>query len=343
MVDLIFFKYLVKDKVMIYKKWIGIDVSKDKLDISIFDGNSHSALQILNSRKSITSYFKKVVNKSEYHVTMEATGVYHRILFATLVTLEFDCSVVNPYRIKKFSEMKMIRAKTDSVDAKIIAEYGCEQKPILSTLPSKCQMEIITIFKAMESYQKLVTSLRNQMLALRSCESEVTLVIKAYQKTIKDNRIIIRKFEDRIKEIVLANYEEVYKRLLEIPGIGPKNSSLILGYFGKFEGFDSVKQVVSFVGINPHPKTSGTSVRGRSNISKRGNPVFRKMLYLAALSAKRYNPDCILYYESLLARGMKKKKALIAVAHKLLRQVFAVVKYDRTWVRDYRKNCLTLT
>lgn len=323
---------------MNYKNWIGIDVSKDKLDISFFDGVSHNIFQISNDRKSISKYFVKLKSKSDYHVTMEATGVYHRILFATLTSLEFDCSVVNPYRIKKFSEMKMIRAKTDTVDARIIAEYGYEQKPALSKLPSNCQMEIITIFNAVESYQKLVSSMKCQLLALQACESSVTIVLKSYRKTIKDYLKIIERLENRIEEIILENYEEVYNRLLDIPGVGPKNASLILGYFGKFEDFDSTKQVVSFVGLNPHPKISGTSVRGRSNISKKGNPLFRKMLYLGALTAKQYNPDCRQLYERLLAKGMSKVKAQIAVSHKLLRQIFAIVKYDRVWVSCYRKS-----
>jgi len=326
---------------MKYTKWIGIDVSKDVIDISFFDGAKHVLFQVKNNKKSLVKFFSRLDEVKEYHVVMEATGIYHLILFTSLIELGFDVSVLNPLIIKRYSEMKMMRAKTDVVDAKLIALHGDEQKPKLSQLPNKIQAKIFALFKAVRIFQKTITSLNNQLLALKSCDSEHKIIIKEIQKNIRSNEKSIEKLEKEIDDVIKNNFDDLNKRLLEIPGVGPKTSSMIIGCFGKFESFESAKQVVSFVGLNPNPRMSGKSVNRGSNISKKGNPLLRKILYLAALSAKKYNPDCHIMYERLLNRGMSKVKAQVAVAHKLLRQIFAIAKYNRSWAPSYVKNGLT--
>lgn len=322
---------------MNYKKWIGIDVSKEMIDLSIFDGKNHEHHLVKNEKKVLKKFFSKLMNREQYHVIMEATGIYHLVLFRTLVALEFDVSIVNPLIIKRFSEMKMMRAKTDMVDAKLIALFGFEQNPKLSKLPNKVQEEMFALFKAVRIFQKSLTSLNNQVLALKSCESEHKIIIKELKKNIRANVKSIEKLEQKIDDIIKNNFDDLNKRLQEIPGVGPKTSSMIIGCFGKFENFETAKQAVSFVGLNPNPRISGKSVNRGSNISKKGNSLMRKILYLAALSAKIYNPDCYNLYQRLLQKGKSKVKAQVAVANKLLRQIFAIAKYDRRWKPNYVK------
>jgi len=322
---------------MNYKKWMGIDVSKEKIDLSIFDGKNYEHVVLKNERKVLKKFFSRLKNKEQFHVIMEATGIYHLVLFKTLVALKIDVSVVNPLIIKRYSEMKMMRAKTDMVDAKLIALFGYEQKPKLSKLPNKVQSEIFALFKAVRIFQKYLISLRNQLLALESCESENKIIIKELKKNMRSNTKSIEKLEQKIDDLIKENFDDLSKRLQEIKGVGPKTSSMVIGYFGKFENFETAKQVVSFVGLNPNPRLSGKSVNRGSNISKKGNSMMRKILYLAALSAKNYNPDCHDLYQRLLKKGKPKVKALVAVANKLLRQIFAIAKYDRKWKSDYVK------
>jgi len=326
---------------MAYTKWIGVDVSKDVVDLSIYDGIEHRLFQINNNKNDLIKYFSKIKEVEQYHVVMEATGIYHMILFTNLLNLGFSVSVVNPLIIKRYSEMKMSRAKTDIFDAKLIAMFAKEQEPSLSKLPDEIQVKIFALFKAIRIFQKNITSLNNQLLAMEFCESKYKSIIKEIRKNIVSNQKSIAILEKEIDDTIKKNFDDLYKRLIEIPGVGPKTASMVIGFFGKFEDFETVKQVVSFVGLNPHPRISGKSVNRGSNISKKGNSLIRKILYLAALSAKRYNQDCSELYQRLLLKGTSKVKAQIAVAHKLLRQIFAVVKYDRTWTTNYHKNSLT--
>ncbi len=326
---------------MSYKKWIGVDVSKEVIDIAIYDGKQYTLFQIKNQKKAIIKFFSKLEKAGEYHVVMEATGIYHLVLFTALIELEFAVSVVNPLIIKRYSEMKMKRAKTDIVDARLIAMYAFEQKPKLSQLPNATQEKIFSLFKAVEVFQKIMTSLNNRLLALKSYNCQHETVINEIKKNIRSAKSSIKKLENEIYDIIENNYAQLNKRLMQIPGVGPKTSSMIIGCFGYFENFDNAKQVVSFAGLNPNPRLSGKSVNRGSNISKKGNPLLRKMLYLAALSAKTCNPNCKMIYERLLNKGMPKMKALVAVAHKLLRQIFAIAKYNRIWRPDYCRKCLT--
>ena len=103
----------------------------------------------------------------------------------------------------------------------------------------------------------------------------------------------------------------------------------VIGYFGDMKDFETAKQLVCFIGSNPSPKESGSSVKGRGSISRKGNGYLRKLFFLAALSACKWNRSCKDLYERLVAKGKAKKVALIAVANKLIRQVFAVTKYSR--------------
>lgn len=341
MIDLIFPRKSVKDFMMSYNKWIGVDVSKDVVDVAIFSESKYALHQVKNDKKSLFKFFSKIKEVEKSHVIMEATGIYHLVLFRTLVKLGFDTSVVNPLIIKRYSEVKMMRAKTDKVDAKLIALYGFELKPQLSKLPDKIQEHIFSLFKAVRYFQRNITSLNNQRLALEASQCEHTIILKEIGKNIRSNERSIERLEKEIDDLINDNFSDLNKRLMEIPGVGPKTSSMIIGCFGKFENFDSAKQVVSFVGLNPNPRKSGKSVNRGSNISKKGNSLLRKILYLAALSAKSHNPECHLLYDRLLAKGMPRVKAQVAVAHKLLRQIFAIAKYDRSWSPEYVKNGLT--
>ena len=268
---------------------------------------------------------------------MEATGIYHMVLFTKLSELGYPVSVVNPLVIKRYSQMRLIRAKTDKVDARLIAEYGYNQKPKLSKLPSEEQVKITSRLKAINSLQNLNIMLSNRIHALNSSGTNDKLVIKEYMLSIKAHKRSIDRLENQIMEVVRENFQDEYDLLLKIPGVGFKTASLTIGFFSRFEDFETAKQVVGFVGLNPNPRESGSSVRRGSNISKKGNPLIRKILFEASLSASQYNPDCKELYERLLSRGMPKTKCRVAVAHKLLRQIFAVLKFERYWCPCYHK------
>ena len=140
---------------------------------------------------------------------------------------------------------------------------------------------------------------------------------------------------EKIKKLALKNFETTYKRILSIVGVGENMAASILAYYGDFKDFSNTKEIASFCGICPGIKQSGTSINGKGSITRKGNKDIRKSLYLCSLSASRYNKQCKDLYERLLLKGKSKKLALIAVGHKILRQIFGVIKNNLDFNPDY--------
>ncbi len=320
---------------------IGIDVSKKKLDLSVYNGDQHKALCVNNDKKSIEKMLKSFINKKEDCLfVMEATGVYHLRLATILHEQGFKVGVINPLIIKRYTQMKMLRAKTDAVDAKIIAEYGYEQKVSLFQPRSKERQKIIKILKAVDSFIDTKYSFNNKLEALAQDPLQIKSVSKSYKQIIRNAEREIAKFEDELLQIVREHYSDTYKRLLSIKGVGSKTAVVIIGFFGNFEDFENSKQVASFIGVNPSPNESGSSVKGRGRISKKGNSYLRKQLYMTSLSAMQHNSSCKEFYERLISKGKEHKVCRIAVVNKLIKQIFAILKYDRIYDPNYNKNCL---
>ncbi|MCU0822632.1 MAG: transposase, partial [Spirochaetes bacterium] len=150
------------------EKSIGIDVSKRKLDVSFFNGEEHREFEYAYNDKGLEEILRHIEEESciNFSITMEATGTYHLRVATFLHEKGFYVSVVNPLIIKRYSEMKMLRAKTDPVDARLIAEYGYEQKPaIFKPKMPECQ-ELLDLLKTIDGFYQIKTQNRNRLEAL---------------------------------------------------------------------------------------------------------------------------------------------------------------------------------
>ena len=134
----------------------------------------------------------------------------------------------------------------------------------------------------------------------------------------------IKVLEKELNELMTNHYQKELEVLQSITGIGKRVSYAIISHFGKLENFQSAKHLVSFIGFDPAEKQSGSSIKGHARISKKGNRYLRKVLYMAAMSAYRFNPYCKELFDRLRQKGKSFKTAIIAVANKLLRQIFAI-------------------
>lgn len=252
-------------------KVIGVDVSKKKLDISVYDGEKHDLDNIENTCKSIQNYLDQWgERKDNLHFVIEATGIYHLKLADLLYDNDFKVSVVNPLKIKRYGEMKMLRANTDITASRKIAEYGYSQKPDLYTKTVKSRRKLIKIMKTIDGLKKTknenksrLESIRNDSIAYKGLEEQLRNTIEQIENSIEE-------LESKANKLVKENYSEIRERLLNIKGVGEVLSSAIIGYFGGFEDFDNAKQTVAYVGINPNPRKSGTSINCRGSISKKG-------------------------------------------------------------------------
>jgi len=326
-----------------FKKVIGIDVASESLAVSLFDGKVHTVTEIEYSQKEIRKVlinpFRK--EKSSIVFIMESTGIYHTKLAYKLIAEGFKVSVVNPLIIKRYSQMHLRRVKTDSVDAKLIAEYGYEYQHKLSFFSPKeeNQVHVDNLIKAIDDLLNQKTMCNNQYLALKKQANYAKEVLKSYKRHLNFISQEIKRLEKELESLLKESFETEYRLLKSIPGIGLKVSAMIIAVFHKFENFQNAKQACSFTGIAPSPYESGTSVKGRGSISKRGNPFTRQILFMGALVATVHNPLIRQQYHRLLENGKSKMVAIIAAANKLLRQAFGVLKSVKPFDVNYAKCC----
>ena len=197
------------------------------------------------------------------------------------------------------------------------------------------EKEIEVKLKILEDLQHQLTMLRNQRESLTYVPMEkLKENLEYYDEVIRKIEKSIKELEKEIKELSKKNYQEEYKLLKSIPGISDRTIGMIISVYGNFKRFKSVKEVAIFAGLNPSPYESGTSVKKSGSIKKMGNPYARKIL-MAALSAIRFNKYCRELYERLISKGKAKKLALVAVAHKLLRQAYGVLKSRRPFDENF--------
>jgi transposase len=267
---------------------------------------------------------------------MEATGYYHYRLAQFLFKQGVLVSVVNPLSVKRFIQMKLAKVKTDKSDAKAICEYGqINQVPLYSAL-SDVQSECLQLFRLLDSYLKKRTMTKNKLHG----EDVLGIPSKHVYRSLKRNRkhldTEIASIETKLLSLVKQDQQAQLTLLKSIPGLGVKTALFLIVITDGFTKFETAAQLCSYVGITPTIRQSGSSVRGRSSISKVGNKKLRNLLFLCSFSACKHNKSCREIYERIVNKGKSKKLALIAVSNKLLKQAFAIAKsgnpYDEKFV-----------
>ncbi|RSK41340.1 IS110 family RNA-guided transposase [Mangrovimonas spongiae] len=313
------------------RKIYGIDISK-----SVFDVYSESGghIQFSNIVKGFRLFVKSLPRTAL--VVMEATGYYHYRLAQFLDKEGVYVSVVNPLSIKRFIQMKLAKVKTDKSDAKAICAYGKQNEVPLYNALTSVHAECLQLFRLLDSYQKKRTATKNKIHGEKALGVPSAVVYQSLQRDLNHLNKEMAVLEARLLELVKEDQQHQLTLLQSIPGIGMKTALFLIVVTDGFKKFETASQLCSYVGITPTIRVSGSSVRGRSRISKVGNKKLRNLLFLAAFSACKYNKACKMLFDRLVAKGKSKKLALIAVANKLLKQAFAVAKsglpYDENFV-----------
>ena len=316
-------------------KFTGIDISKQTFDcnITLEDGKVVSK-KFSNDCKGFAKL--KDLLPSTAHVVMEASGPYYYRLAFFLYDHKINVSVVNPLVIRRFCQMRMIRTKTDKKDAIMIKEYGVTEKPALWSPDEPDITRLKQLNAAIELLDKQSTAMQNQLEALKEMPDCDKALLKRLQKITNYINKQKETLEDSMEQVSVEKYCEAYKALQTIPGVGPKTASMLIAISGNFKKFENHRQLLAYVGLNPRVFESGTSVKGKGHISKMGTARLRKLLYLCAWSAKRYNVYCKELYERLKAKAKPERVIKIAIANKLLRQAFAIGKNFRKFENNYQ-------
>ena len=318
-------------------KVIGIDISKGSFDVAFQKKDEKFVyFKFTNNIKGFKK-LRRIVGVDDICV-MEATGPYYLFLAYYLFEQGIRLSVVNPLQIKHFVRMRMVKAKTDKKDAKMIALYGEAEKPVEWQPNEDYIMQLQQIHTAIEGLNKHSTMINNQLEAFSQIptnDKEVVKQLRALLKTIKKKISIL---EARMLDIVNQHCKETINALKTNPGIGIKTSIILIVITNNFKKFNDVKKLSAYVGLAPRIFESGTSVKGKGHITKMGNKYLRKLLYLCAWSAKRHNKQCIEMHERLSLKGKPERVIKIAIANKLLRQAFAIGSSLSAYDKKYEKS-----
>ena len=320
---------------------IGIDIGKGSFMAHFPAALSDKQLRRFNNDLDGRSKFIGFLTalpyeKGQFAVTMEATGTYSMPLCYELCAEGFTVYLVNPRGVKKFADARLEISKSDAKDAAIIAEYG-EKMELVPFRPQSGKVlaikQKLAILRQMKEQRTQTTNLM-ESLAFYPGHSGHDPHLQALKKELDDR---IKALKGEVEQVAKEGFEEAYKLVTSVNGIGPAAAAALIVATNCFENFDGPRPFVKFVGACPRRFQSGTSLNRKGGMSRKGNPQLRALLYMAAMSARKYNAECRKLYERLLERGKSAKQALMAVINKLIRQVFAVVKSGQPYVDGFQR------
>lgn len=271
------------------------------------------------------------------HAVMEATGVYSQRIAHFLYTSGYRVSVVNAAKIKFFAMSHLRRGKTDSMDAELIAQYAVTMKPSFWE-PTRIELEHLrALLSERETIVNLITLEKSRHHAFDHTQHPCAAVVGLCDRRLELLEDQLKEVEGHIKRTIKTDLllQGQVKLLMSIPGIGLLTAAVLLTETHHLEDLQNAKQWASFAGLSPVPRQSGQMV-GRCTISKVGNKRIRTLLYMSAVTVTRLDNEQAEFYRRLVKAGKPKKVALIALARKILRICFAVLRSGEPYVKGHR-------
>ncbi len=325
---------------------MGIDVSKKKLDIALQINGKVKAKVVDNSaegHKVLLEWIdKSKATRSEIHVCMEATGVYYEAVALALHGAGLNVSVVNPACIKGFGHSENIRNKNDAIDARLIARYCLAMAPAPWTPPPLEQRQLRAWTVRVQALKDIRQQEANRLEAHTITGMDEVAAHVNEHITWLDAQI--RKLEKDIDDHIDRHpgLKHDAELIGSIPGIGVATVAKILGQIGDLRRFESAKAFAAFLGVTPKQRISGTSIRGRTMISRTGSTSLRAALYMPSLVARKHNPILHRFAERLLSTGMAKKAVIGAVMHKLAHLIYGVIHSGEPFDANFLKRGLAI-
>lgn len=301
----------------------GIDVGQRFLDVGL--APSGKTFRVANLAEGIVTLIERLAQAGVRRVVLEAVGPYARALVAALSAADFEVGIVNPRRIKAFRDAEGRRAKTDRLDARLIARFALAMRDAIRPLPSAEQLTL----KALSLRRRQLT----EMIAMektRLKQAVEPLLLDSHRAAIAALTAQCRQVEQELARRIEADPElaRVFQILQSIPGIGARVATVLVTDLPEIGRRDR-KAIASLAGLAPHVTQSGNAPP-RAAIAG-GRPCVRAALYMAALVASRANPTMSASYKALREQGKPAKVALVAVARKLLLTANALVKANRSY------------
>lgn len=329
------------------KQVVGIDVAQKELVVTL--GRMFEDLSIelyaykvfKNTKKGffgLTDWVKKIT-KSEVKVlyVMEATGVYHQKFAYYLDNNNCEVSIVLPNKISNYIRTLDIKTITDKTCSQAIAQFGLERKLDLWKRPKSVYKNLQQLTRERDQIVNERVIVKNQ---LHAEESEAEPNEKSLNR-IKTRIRFLNSQEREIKEDIndIVKGDENLKKELELictlPGVGELTAVIVLAETNGFELIRNKRQLASYAGLDVKEKQSGTSIKGKPRISKKGNRSLRKAMHFPALVALKHDENFRELYAKLVSKHGIKMKALVAVQRKLLEMIFILFKNKTIYDKEY--------
>jgi transposase len=322
--------------------YLGIDVSKAKLDCCLIRQDTpdkRKSKVVANSVAGVGELIgwlaRQGAHPQDTHALLEGTGVYHETAATALDTRGVRVSILNPAQVRDFGKGLGLRSKNDTIDAWLLARFGLLQRPAPWQPPAPQVRVLRALVARRQAVQEDLQRERNRMEKARSTETP-RLVLQSLQEGIAFLERQMIQLQDDIDQHIDGDPE--LKRddalLQSIPAVGPKVASHMLCVM-RLGTFGSAERLAAYLGVVPVERQSGTSVLGKSRLSKAGPPLLRAQLYMAAIVGIRHNPHVKALYERLLARGKSKMAALGAAMRKIVHLCFGVLKNQTPYRKDF--------
>jgi transposase len=302
---------------------VGIDVSKDRLDVAVRP--SGEAFAVERNAAGLEQLAIRLRELAPQVVALEATGGFETIAAATLAAARLPVVVVNPAQIRAFAKAIGQRAKTDPIDAATIAHFAEATKPVPRPLPDDATRLLSDLVARRRQIIEMIGAerQREQRVTVPRLRRSITRLIKALEKELASLNTDI---DDAVRGS--PAWREKENLLSSVPGVGPVISSTLIAELPEL-GQLGRREIAALAGLAPFTRQSG-KWRGKSFIGG-GRVAVRTVLFMGAIVAKRHNPVLKAFFDRLIAAGKPKMVALIAVARKLLTILNAIIRDGRPW------------
>lgn len=297
-------------------------------EVSTFENGTKGFNQLLR-------WVKRIIKPGEESVfLMEATGVYYESLAHHLFKIKQKVVVVLPNMSKHYFSSLNIKSKTDELDAKVLSRFGIEREHRLWEPPKGIYLQLRNLTRFNVQLQDYKTALGNIKHSKESSHEVQGFIMRSNQKLIKQIDEQIKQCRIQIEKLIASDpvFEQKIKKVMSIKGVGMITVATIVAETLGFEHFFRAKQVASYAGYDVVQRESGTSIKGKTRISKKGNRYIRNALYFPAMVATRFNPELKEAYKRIIIKKPSKMIGQVAIQRKLLILIYTLWKNDTEYL-----------
>jgi transposase len=303
--------------------YIGIDVSKDRLDVHVLPQDE--AFSVERNGKGLAELVQRLAPLEPSLIAVEATGGFEATTAAAIVAAGLPLAVINPAQIRHYAQALGKRAKTDPIDAAVIARFAADVKPEVRALPDEMTQLLADLIARRRQIVEMLQAerQREKRATVRRLKKSLARLIAALEKELNE-------LDSDIDDAVRGSpaWREKEDLLASVPGVGPTVARTLIAELPELGSLDR-KRIASLAGLAPYTRQSGRW-KGKSMIGG-GRKTVRGALFMAAMVASRFNPVLKAFRDRLVAAGKPKLLAIIAVARKLLTILNAIVRDKTPW------------